>query len=125
MVCHDQAEAREAGRKLLDSERQLAETRAEEHATRARLDADMAAPKTRPSSGRSRLRCAHDTPLNLSPIDAIPPRAERIETLNFRVLLEMKGGACSHSKKLTSCTLQRPHALFQWNTCGPMDMLMV
>lgn len=57
-MCHDQAEAREAGRKLLESERRLQETRAEEQAARARLEADMAAPKARPSSGRPRLRCA-------------------------------------------------------------------
>ena len=35
-MCHAQAEAREAGRKFLESERLLAETRAEEQATRAR-----------------------------------------------------------------------------------------
>ena len=58
-MCHAQAEARETGRKFLESERLLAETRAEEQATRARLEADMAAPKARPSSGRSRLRCVH------------------------------------------------------------------
>ena len=58
-LCLFQAEAREAGRKLLESERRLEETRAEEQAARARLEADMAAPKARPSSGRPRLRCAH------------------------------------------------------------------
>lgn len=41
-----QAEAREAARKLQDSQRQLAETRADEQAARARLEADMAALKS-------------------------------------------------------------------------------
>ena len=56
-MCSEQAEAREAGRKLQDSERRLVETRAEEQAARARLEADMAALKARPSSARTRLRC--------------------------------------------------------------------
>lgn len=57
----EQAEARDAARKLHDSERQLAEMRAEERASRARLEADMAALKASPrtTGSKSRLRSGH------------------------------------------------------------------
>ncbi len=57
----EQAEARDAAKKLHDSERQLAETRAEAQASRARLEADMAALKASPrtSGSKSRLRSTH------------------------------------------------------------------